>query len=522
MTVVDAPEAPPTVTFVVPVPSSAGKSWLRLLSSLALQTSACWDAVFVHALPPNEVPPADGRVRHVGAGSGALLADALTLGIAEAGGDYIAFLNPKSHLEPWATALLLESASAGADVVYGDERIGGATFYKPVFSPERLRCQPYLGDTTIFRMSLVKESGGIRADVPGAELYDLALRATRSAREVAHVPHVVSARKATSITNLWGVSAEVQESSIARVLNDHLLATGGGSVVAVGADGVHRTQREVKGEPLVSIVIPTRGGRAVVHGSDRCLVVEAVRSVLELSTYKNIEFVVVLDEEAPEEVATQLQELAGDALRLVPWDKPFSFSGKVNLGVLHAVGEYVLLLNDDIEVITPSWIEPMLALAQLPNAGIVGPMLYFEDDTIQHAGHAYIRLDVTHIGMFSPRGSAGPWGAFRVEREVIGVTAACAVVRKDLFISVGGLSPLLPGNFNDVDICMKLATAGYQAYWTPRAELYHFESKSRDPRVGKSEERTAWGRWEHLFWESPWWPTDPHEVFGLDRHHRLH
>ena len=504
-----------TVTFVVPVPGHSGTSWLPLIASLERQTSESWTAVFVHELPADTVPADDGKVTHLAAGAGARLADALQLGLAAVQGDFVAFLNSASRLAPEATALLIAEAASGADVAYGNESIGAWSFFKPEFSAERLRCQPYLGDTTIFKRSLVQHVGGIRADVDGAELYDLVLKATGAASKVAHVAEVVSARPPMSIANAWGIASDVQEASTTAVLRDHLRATGGGEVTAVGADGVHRTQRAVKGEPLVSIVIPTRGDHAVVHGSDRCLVVEAVRSVVERSTYKNLEVVVVLDTPAPEELSVQLRDVGGEALSIVVWDKPFSFSGKINLGVLHSAGEYVLLLNDDVEVISPSWIEPMLALAQLPHAGIVGPMLYFEDDTIQHAGHAYIRLDVTHIGLHSPRGAAGPWGAFLVEREVAGVTAACALVRRDLFLSVGGLSPLLPGNFNDVDFCMKLSTAGYQAYWTPNAELYHFESKSRDPSVSKYEMRTAWGRWEHLFWSSPWWPTDPHELFEL-------
>ncbi len=504
------------------MPGDSSGSWLPLFKSLQRQTSESWNAVFVHKLPADKVPADDGKVSHIAAGTGAKLADALNRGLAAVQGDFVAFLNPASRLAPEATALLLAEAASGADIAYGDERIGADTFFKPEFSPERLRCQPYLGDTTLFKASLVNQVGGIRADVEGAELYDLALSTTRVASRVAHVAEVLSSRPAKSIANLWTIPADVQNSNISVVLGGHLRQTGGGKVLAVGANGVHRTRRTVKGEPLVSIVIPTRGDRAVIHGSDRCLVVEAVRSVVEMSTYKNIEFVVVLDSSAPDDVTAQLREVAGEALRLVAWDKPFSFSGKINLGVLHSAGEYVLLLNDDVEVISHSWIEPMLALAQLPNAGIVGPMLYFEDETIQHAGHAYIRLDVTHIGLHSLRGSAGPWGAFLVEREVAGVTAACALVRKDLFLSVGGLSPLLPGNFNDVDLCMKLSTAGYQAYWTPNAELYHFESKTRDPSVSRYEVLTAWGRWEHLFWSSPWWPTNPHEVFELGRAYDLH
>jgi len=411
---------------------------------------------------------------------------------------------------------MLRAVGDHTDVVYSDAIIGGNLFLKPDFSPERLRCQFYLGDLTMYRQSVVSAIGGARLGVDGAELYDIALRATRTAREVAHVAQPLWKGDGVPLAARWGTPVEDTADAVARVLADHLAATGGGTVDAVGDTGVYRTRRVVSGQPLVSIVIPTRGDRALVRGAERCLVVEALRGAVALSTYQNVEFVVVIDQVAPEDVREELRAIAGERLRLVEWTRPFSFSEKMNVGALHARGEFLLMLNDDIEVITPDWIEAMLALAQRPGAGLVGSMLYFEDDTIQHAGHAYYRLDVTHIGLHSERGAAGPWGGFLLEREVEGVTCACAMIRTQVFLEAGGFSTLLPGNFNDVDLCMKVQGLGYQSYWTPHAELYHFESKSRDPGVAKSEIETAWRRWEHLFWISPLWPTDPHELYRRD------
>lgn len=447
-------------------------------------------------------------------GTGDSLAEAMAAGLASATTEYVAFLGSDDVVTSDGIGELVESLDARPDVVYTDEILGGATFFKPSFSPERLRSQFYVGNLTLYRRELLLSIGGISLDVAGAERYDLALRATTAAGTVAHLPVAAVRSAAMTIESAWSIDETARLASTRTVLERHLAATGGGTVGRVSADGIHATSRAVIGEPLVSIVIPTRGTRAEVRGVDRCMVVEAIRGIVEKSTYTNVEFVVVIDDVAPQEVRDELVAIAGDRMRFVDWDQPFSFSGKMNLGVVHARGEFVLLLNDDVELITPGWIEPMLALAQRQGAGLVGAMLYFDDDTIQHAGHAYYQLDVTHVGLHSARGAVGPFGGFALEREAAGVTCACALMTRELFFEAGGFSTLLPGNFNDVDLCMKVMRLGYQSYFTPHAELYHFESRSRDPRVATSEVRTAWGRWEHLFWDSPLWPTDPHELFS--------
>jgi len=499
------------LSVVVPVPPGAPAP-RALLDSLEAQASGRWEL-----LVAGSAARVDGaRVRLVDPDE-STLSGSVAAAVRESRGDFVTILGPEDTVAVDLIERMLAHVDETplVDVVYTDESFnaGGRDFLKPDFSPERLRSQFYLGNVTAYRRSLLETIGGLRTGIAGAELYDLALRATRAARVVGHIRAVLGVSAPESIQQLWNPDVESTLPAIRAVLEEHLAATGGGRVESVGTDGLYRTHRVVAGEPLISIVIPTRGDIASVRGVDRCMVVEAVRGVMELSTYRNVEFVVVIDDVARQSVRDELVEIAGERMRFVDWTGPFSFSRKMNLGVLHARGEYVLLLNDDVELITPDWIESLLALAQLPGAGMVGPMLYFEDDTIQHAGHAYWRNDVTHIGLHSERGAAGPFGGFFVEREVAGDTGACTLMSKALYMEAGGFSHLLPGNFNDVDLCMKVLTLGYQSYWTPYAELYHFESKSRDPRVAAYEIDTAWGRWQHLLWESPMWPTDPHELF---------
>jgi glycosyltransferase involved in cell wall biosynthesis len=498
----------------VPVAAGAAERRIAIADSLAKQDFDDWELVIASSDSVASLGVLADRTTLVELDRGCTLADALNAGIGNARGEFLTILGADCVLDSTALGAVCAAIDGKTDVLYTDEVIAGTEFKKPDFSAERLRSQFYLGDLTAYRMTTLRAIGGVRPGVDGAEEYDLALRATRAARKVVHLDSTLVKVGSPTIAHGWGTPESAMLEATRRVLHEHLGATGGGIVDEVRPSGVHRTRRLVQGNPLVSIVIPTRGDRATIRGAERCMVVEAIRGIVERSSYTNLEFVVIIDEVADDGVREALRGVAGDRLLLVEWSRPFNFSEKINLGVLRSRGEYVVLLNDDVEVITESWIEAMLALAQRPMAGLVGAMLYFEDDTIQHAGHAYYRLDVTHIGLNSERGAKGPWGGFLLEREVVGVTCACALVRREVFIEAGGLSTLLPGNFNDVDLCMKVATLGYQSYWTPFAELYHFESKSRDPRVARSEIDIAWGRWESFFWRSPFWPTDPHERFG--------
>ena len=418
--------------------------------------------------------------------------------------DYVVFVDAGAKLSNVFGEIL--ALARDADVVYADESdpelpSGDAIVRKPGPSPERLRCQYFWGSVVAYRTAFLEELGGFHAELGSVALYDLALRATRSGGDVRHIAEVVASKAGgPSLGKLRPEEVELARS----VLEEHLAQTGGGRVTAIGLDGVHETRRPINGSPLVSLVIPTTGrwSAGVEHHS---YLLDAVRSIVERTTYESYELVVVHDDADPDVIA-ELEGIAVDRLRLVPWTRTFNFSGKINLGALHARGEYLLILNDDVELITPDWIESMLRLAQLPSAGAVGCMLYYEDGSIQHAGHHYWRGDAKHIGMTAPSGSPGPLSGFRVEREVVGITAACAMIERELYLRVGGMTELLPSAFNDVDLCMKLNAAGRVSYWTPAAELFHFESKSRDPSVRRWEIDVAWGRWGSKMHAPEFWP----------------
>ncbi|WP_166805451.1 glycosyltransferase [Cryobacterium sp. Hb1] len=439
------------------------------------------------------------------------VAEAVNAAVDGATSDFISILRPEGVATP--DALDVFSAFVEdhprAEIIYSNEAALGPegnllSLNKPIFSPERLRCQFYFGDFVFYRRELFLRVGGLNKARAGALLYDLALRSTRESRAVEFIGEQLFLRESSD--NGDSLLDDEALDSTRATLSEHLEATGGGVVKSVDPRGVHDTRRLVKGEPLISIIIPTRGIFSFIDGARRCFVIDAVKSIVDQSTYRNFELVLVVDSVADADVVVELVRLAGDKIRFVEWSKPFNFSDKVNLGVLHSRGEFVLLLNDDIDVISPDWLESLLALAQLPGAGMVGGMLYYSDETIQHAGHAYHEGDASHIGLDVPRGDRGPLDGYLVEREVVGVTAACAMMPRDVYFEVGGLSNLLPGNFNDVDLCMKTTWTGHDIYWTPHAELYHFESKTRDPSVHAMEVHVAWGRWSFRMNDTRYWP----------------
>ncbi|MET0734975.1 MAG: glycosyltransferase [Microbacterium sp.] len=376
------------------------------------------------------------------------------------------------------------------DIAFGDSVTElGHPLFRPLFSPIRLRSNDYLGPVVVARIAAIRALDDFRDGARRAQVLDLALRAHARGRTIALVPEVL-ATEDLAPGDFAGTSA-----AQAAVVASHLQGLGIGASVEEIQPFIRRVRYEVVGDPLVSIVIPTRGGRAEIAGSDRVLVVEAIRGIVERSTYQNIEFVVVADRETPDDVVSALEELCGDRLRLVLWDAPFNFSAKMNRGAVAARGEYLLLLNDDVEVVTDDWIETLLGLAQQDGVGIVGAQLYFEDSTVQHAGQIYTGGVAGHAAFGWVGGRDDSIKSMSTDHEVSGVTAACALIRREVYFEVGGFTLSLPGNYNDVDLNMKVRSTGRSAVFSPWARLYHFESKSRDPRILDSDLATLQGRW---------------------------
>ncbi|PDQ35764.1 MAG: hypothetical protein B5766_04745 [Candidatus Lumbricidophila eiseniae] len=375
------------------------------------------------------------------------------------------------------------------DVVYGDSvEPSGHPVRRPLFSPLRLRSHDYLGAVVVFRVSMLKTVGGFRAAARGAYVLDLVLRAQVAGDEVELLPVTLATADPASST----IHDDAAETA---VVARHLRNLGSIATIETVLPGVRRVRYAIIDTPLVSIVIPTRGSRAVIAGRERTLVVEAVRGIMEHSTYRNIEIVVVADADTPEPVIESLEEICGNSLRLVLWDAPFNFSAKVNRGAAVASGQYLLILNDDVEIVSGDWIDTMVGLIQQPGVGLVGAELFFEDSMIQHGGQLYAGGQVGHAAFEWPGGVDDPIWSLHSDREVSGVTAACLLIARDLFETVGGMTSELPGNYNDVDLNLKVRETGLVAVYSPWARLYHFESKTRDPRILASDTATLRARW---------------------------
>jgi GT2 family glycosyltransferase len=446
---------------------------------------------------------------------GADRADTLNAALAGVSTEYVVLVDADGVLADGALDAIQTALERfpETDLLYGDsvDESGGSILSRPIFSPIRLRGQDYLGPVRVCRTSQLRDLGGFRDGFDGAHLYDLALRLAASDAVALHVPEPLSiSEQAGELRIARRTDRPTRGTTFGeghlRAVRDHLRSLGIDATVELQPDGSLRLRYRVGGTPLVSLIIPTRGGSATIAGRERVLLTDAVRGILEKSTYQNLEVVVVADDDTPQAVIDELIAIAGDKLRLVRWTDPFNFSAKINRGAVCASGEYLVPLNDDIELVTPDWIEIMLGLAQQPGVGLVGTTLFFEDGTVQHAGHMYRDGAAGHVAI----GWESDWddrlGSLSVDREIAGVTAACAMLSADMFWKIGGFSSLLPGNYNDADVSMKIRRSGASIVWTPHVRLYHFESKSRVATIAPSEIVTIQSRWGSAMQLDPYWP----------------
>lgn len=503
----------PLVSIVTPVYDPDATVLQECLDSVLAQTWTRWEHVLVDdASPSAHVWPllsaaaaADPRVVvHRREANGGIVAgsnDALD----RASGDIIVLLDHDDLLEPHALERIVEAFASADDVdyVYSDEDVlilegrYADPFYKPDWSPERFRNQMYTCHVSAFRAELVREVGGFHEGFDGSQDWDLVLRVTERARRIVHVPEVLYHWRVVPASVLSGEDVKPYAyESARRALEAHAERVGLDADVVEGVPrGYFRLVRRHREHPLVSIVIPTRCSSGLVWGAERVMVVEAVRSIVERSTWPNYEIVLVVDEPTDAEVLDHLAELAGGRLRVVPFAKPFNFSEKCNLGALHASGDVLLFLNDDVQVLDANWIEVLVGFVREPDVGAAGLMLLFEDGRVQHAGHVYLGGNPGHLMFGQMPGSDRNRLALSLDREVAGVTAACMAMRREVFDEVGGFCTLFAGNYNDVDLCCKVRHQGYRIVVSAQARLHHFESLTRDPTVDPRELDLLRSRW---------------------------
>ncbi len=504
------------------------------LESVVQQTSDSWELCVIDDCSPDQkvrdlLETYSARFtrirvkeREINGGIVAASNDALSM----AQGEFVLLLDHDDLLEPDAIEVIEDYLSRfpESDFLYSDEYHlhpdGTRTeFVKPEWSPERLRSQMYVGHLVVIRTSVAKAVGGFRAGFEGSQDHDFVLRVSENARQIVHIPESLYHWRVSD--NSFSHSSTSRRQSFEagqRAVEEHLKRVGiDGSVEQTSEPGVYRVRRSLRESPLVSIVIPTRGTSTYVWGRYECLIVECIRELMARSTYRNFEIVVVADEATPSKVIEEIRSTAGSSLVLVNYQRPFNFSDKVNQGVAASTGQVVLLLNDDTRIVNDDWCEPMLELCQQTEVGMVGNLLLFGNSRIQHAGHRYVDGAPTHVGFGAPISEGGPAALYRVQREVSGVTAACAMLRREVFDEVGGLSNRLPNNFNDVDLNQKIRHLAYRIVWTPYSKMYHFESASRAAEVADFELEELDLRWFRQMRNDQHDAPIPHHLEGFKK-----
>ena len=526
----------PLFSVLTPVYNTPADVLAAMLASVRAQSFGDWELCLVddcstephvHAAleqAQREDPRIRVARREVNGGIVAASNDALAL----AQGEFVALLDHDDELHPKALEKVAAAVAASpeADYLYSDEdkidRTGlpSGPFFKPGWSPERLRTQMYTCHLSVMRRRLVEEVGGFDQEFEGSQDWDLVLKVTERARQVVHIPEVLyhwrtletSTAAAGEEAKPWAFEAGT------RAVQAHCERIGLPAEVERDLDvpGVYHLRPRLRREPLVSIVIPTAGGSREIRFEQVMLIEHCLRSIVETSTYGNYEIICVTDVGTDPALVDRLEGIAGDRLRLVAFEGPFNFSAKINRGVVHSSGERLLLLNDDMEVKTPDWIERMVMYLELEEIGAVGARLIWEDGRPQHVGILFENGGYPgHIYRgFSPD-FRGYSNNVLVAQNYLAVTAACLMTTRAGFDEVGGFSTLFPNSYNDMDFCLKLRTKGRRVVYDPDTVLYHFESSSRNAEVEEWEKESLRGRWLPLIAVDP--STNPSLRHGLPR-----
>ncbi|GIO88501.1 glycosyl transferase family 2 [Paenibacillus faecis] len=401
-------------------------------------------------------------------------------------GEFIALLDHDDELAPNALYefVKLLNTHRNADMIYSDEdKIGidgtrHSPFFKPEWSPDLILSQMYTSHLGMFRKSIVDELGGFRKGYEGSQDYDLVLRFTEVTNRIFHIPKVLyhwrTIPESTAANNL---SKNYTHQSGLKALRDTLnrRKIQGWVEDADEIPNLYRVHYEPATNPKISIVIPNKNLSTII---DTCL-----QSIFSKTTYANYEVIVIdngSDEQETKNIYDRWKNEEPEKFFVYSLDIPFNYSKINNFGVSKASGDLILLLNNDIEVITPEWLTEMAGQCSRPEVGAVGACLYYPDNTIQHAGivlgiggvagHSHKHFNHSDYGYFS---------RLRAVCNYTAVTAACLMVKKTIYEEVGGLNEDLKVAFNDVDFCLKIWSKGYYNVWLPHVKLYHYESKSR-------------------------------------------
>lgn len=403
-------------------------------------------------------------------------------------GNYIALFDHDDLLHPCVLFAYMQAiCEKDADYIYCDE----ATFkgnsinhmitmhFKPDYAPDNLLANNYICHFSVFSRELLESGELFRSQFDGSQDHDMILRLTAKAKHIVHIPRILYYWRSHKGSVASSIDAKTYAIDAAKgAVADHLTKLGYRNFEIESTRAfatIFRIKYELTSRPLVSIIIPNKDH---VDDLSRC-----VESIINLSTYDNYEIVIVENNSETAEIRTYYEEISRHPrVQVVEYKGDFNYSKINNFGVQYAKGEYLLLLNNDTEVITPDWMEELLMYAMRKDVGVVGAKLYYPDKTIQHAGiviglGAHRTAGHTHYRI--PEANVGYMGRLCYAQDVTAVTGACMMVSKALYEELGGLDESFTVALNDVDFCLRVREKGFLNIFTPFAELYHYESKSR-------------------------------------------
>jgi glycosyltransferase involved in cell wall biosynthesis len=483
----------PLISVLLPVYNSDLKWLQRAVKSMQNQLYTRWELCVVDDASTNQkVWPLlekyarrDPRIKVMRRAHNGHISAASNDALSMAEGDFVALLDHDDELAP--TALYFVALALNEDrelqLLYSDEDKLDARsrrsdpYFKSDWNPELLLAQNFVSHLGVYRTDLVRRVGGFRIGFEGSQDYDLTLRCIEQIRpeQIKHLPWVLYHWRMTDGSTASHATAKPYAQKAARrAVQEHLDRTGIDATVAPHYGMYLRSKYALPAEqPLVSIVIPTRDRASLLQ---KCL-----ESIFKKTDYRNYE-VIVLDNGSREPDALEF------LVALEKWERvrvervggPFNYSRLNNRGVELSRGSFIALLNNDMEVLNDGWLSELVSRALRPEVGMVGARLWYPNGPIQHggvilgaggvAGHA-------HVGI---RHEPGYFARPHLAQNLSAITAACAVVRRNVYLQLGGFDEVnLPVTFNDVDFCLRLREAGYWIVWTPHAELVHHESASR-------------------------------------------
>ena len=484
----------PKLSIVIPAYKTPERFLSAMLDSLLAQTYTNWEVCVADGSPKGEgvervlkrYAMKDERFRYVILGENKGISGNTNAAIEMATGDFIVLADHDDTLAPDALFECVKAINKDPeiDVVYTDEDKldidGGELFephFKPDFNPDLLTSVNYICHLFVVNHELLLEVGLFKEEFDGAQDYDFILRCTEKARKICHIPKALYHWRCHQDSTASNPESKLYAFEAgARAVKAHYDRLGiPVKSVEKGIDyGIYHTTFEITGDPLVSVIIPNKD-----HSADLDL---CMRSLIEKSTYKNLEFIVVENNSTDPATFAYYKKIQKEFefVHVVTWKREFNYSAINNFGVTFAKGEYLLFLNNDTELINPESIEEMLGYCQREDVGITGVRLLYSDDTIQHAGvvvgfggiagHTFIGLHKAESSYFNQAMCARNYSA---------VTAACMMSKRSLFDQVGGFSEDLAVAFNDIDYCMKIRSLNKLVVYAPYALFYHYESKSR-------------------------------------------